>query len=121
LAWGFPKGSPYTELISHQLNRFKETGLMKKMMKKQVEFICKDYVTQLLPSTFCFLLAKLVILKKKSGDCVFSKMSIMQTKLDTSLCMYNLALWKTYFVMASDHIKMFLAISYFGNLLRFQG
>jgi len=29
----------YTEVISHQLNRIKETGLMKKMLKKQVNYI----------------------------------------------------------------------------------
>jgi hypothetical protein len=36
LAWGFPKGSPYFETIDHQLFLIKESGLMIKLIRKQV-------------------------------------------------------------------------------------
>ena len=39
MAWAFPKGSPYIEIINHQLTQMKETGLMKKLIAKQVVFI----------------------------------------------------------------------------------
>ncbi len=35
-AWAFPKRSPYIKIINHQLNRMQESGLMKKIIEKQV-------------------------------------------------------------------------------------
>ena len=36
IAWGFPKESPYLGVISHELNRIKEAGLIRKLIQKQV-------------------------------------------------------------------------------------
>ena len=36
IAWGFPKGSPYLDLMSFEINRLKESGLVKKLFQKEV-------------------------------------------------------------------------------------
>ena len=36
LAWAFPKNSPYFEVINHQLKLISESGLMDKIVRKQV-------------------------------------------------------------------------------------
>jgi hypothetical protein len=38
MAWAFPKGSPYYDIINHQIFMMKESGLMKNLMQKQVIF-----------------------------------------------------------------------------------
>jgi ABC-type amino acid transport substrate-binding protein len=37
LAWAFPKKSPYFEVINHQLKLLSESGLMNKIVEKQVK------------------------------------------------------------------------------------
>jgi hypothetical protein len=37
LAWAFTKNSPYFEVINHQLKLLSESGLMNKIVKKQVK------------------------------------------------------------------------------------
>ena len=54
IAWGFPKDSPYVALISFELNRMKESGLVKKLFQKQVNFFadCKILIKNMSENKF---------------------------------------------------------------------
>jgi hypothetical protein len=60
LAWAFPKKSPYFEVINHQLKLLSESGLINKIVQKQV----KIKRTKFQEVFFCFLRHRVAVLKK---------------------------------------------------------